>query len=108
MSDAKKITSANFDRCLEICAPREPSGSYQGQAWALKGEVEELRRQVSKLLLDAAGLEQRARALESLRATLKPCPTCSGSGKLTEWIFQDESRTVGCGTCGGSGKKKIT
>ncbi len=107
MSDAKKITSANFDRCLEICAPREPVGSYQGHVWALKGAVDELRRTVGKLLLEAAGLEQRARALESLRATLNPCPTCSGSGKLTEWIFQDESRTVGCGTCNGTGKETL-
>ncbi len=95
-----------------------------------KAKVEAIRKRLgdddTKLLLlefeqQISGLEQKNRdhgyaiegnknRIEFLRRCMKgivgePCPGCKGHGVLREWIDQDESRMVGCDSCGGKGFK---
>lgn len=36
--------------------------------------------------------------------TLDNCPTCKGTGEVTDYPPDDDERTIACGTCGGTGE----
>jgi hypothetical protein len=63
-----------------------------------KDRLQEIKKEMEALADEHAFLTEIVR-------NLNPCPACKGYGEFTEVIDQDDSRTIKCQECGGSGTR---